>query len=105
MMSKLNTLYPLDRICGQAQPDMLPTPRPGECYTLLPLAWAGAAAPGAENCTTLWEYSSIPPAVRAGARSSGMPFPCGTAARLLLPGNAAIFLDRYPFERLHYITK
>lgn len=29
MMFKLNTLHPLDRIRGHAQPDMLPTPRPG----------------------------------------------------------------------------
>ena len=90
IMFKLNTLHPLDRIRGHAQPDMLPTPRPGR--VLLP--------PGAENCTTLWKYSSIPPAVRAGARSSGMPFPGGTAARSLFPDNTAIYLDRYQFERL-----
>ena len=29
IMFKLNTLHPLDRIRGHAQPDMLPTPRPG----------------------------------------------------------------------------
>ncbi len=39
IMFKLNTLHPLDRIRGHAQPDMLPTPRPGR--VLLP--------PGAEK--------------------------------------------------------
>lgn len=106
MMFKLNTLHPLDRIRGHAQPDMLPTPRPGRVLHAAAACLGGCCCPLVQKTALPYgKYSSIPPAVRAGARSSGMPFPGGTAARSLLPGNAAICLDRYQFERLHHITK
>ena len=101
MMFKLNTLHPLDRIRGHAQPDMLPTPRPGRVLHAAAAYLGGCCCPLVQK--TALPYGNIllyPPAVRAGARSSGIPSPGGTAARSLFPDNTAIYLDRYQFERL-----
>lgn len=45
MMFKLNTLHPLDRIRGHAQPNMLPTPRPGRVLHAAAACLGGCCCP------------------------------------------------------------
>ncbi len=76
MMFKLNTLHPLDRIRGHAQPDMLPTPRPGRVLHAAAACLGECCCPLVQkNCTTLWKYSSIPPCCASGCAFIGYAVP------------------------------
>lgn len=75
IMFKLNTLHPLDRIRGHAQPDMRQRRALGECCTLLPLAWAGAAAPWCRKLHYPMEIFFYTPCCASGCAFIGYAVP------------------------------